>query len=158
MNEHIPVENSQQALTLMEEGHLIVVIGSDGKAAAVFFMADGEVFNTTLEKKAMRQDYRDHVTIGMVGRAEEFNQLHFRTQPIATKDDELLDRLTSIVREKRREKKDRKFCFNCGNHKLIDGSFDGGVIQCTVTGEYIDLMAIAPDDCADYIDKKKAEE
>lgn len=51
------------------------------------------------------------------------------------------------------EAKKARFCFNCGNHILVDGSFDGGVIQCTVTGQYIDLMETAPDDCADYIDK-----
>jgi hypothetical protein len=48
----------------------------------------------------------------------------------------------------------KKFCFNCGKHILIDGSFDGGMIQCTVSGKCIDLMEIAPDDCTDYINKE----
>lgn len=52
------------------------------------------------------------------------------------------------------DKPTKRFCFNCGQHKLIDGSFDGGIIQCTVSGEYIDLMAIAPEDCTDYKDKE----
>lgn len=98
MSEHIQIENNAQALELMDEGYLIVTVGIDGKAAAAFFVADGEVFSSTLEKKVQRRDLRDHVYIGVVGR-EEFKQLHFPAPPVATKDDDLLIRLTTIVHE-----------------------------------------------------------
>lgn len=98
MNEHIQIENSAQALGLMDEGYIVVTIGADGKAAAAFFVVDNEVFSSTLEKKAQRRDLRDHVTIGVVGR-EEFTHLQFPSAPVATKDDDLLIRLTTIVHE-----------------------------------------------------------
>jgi hypothetical protein len=34
-----------------------------------------------------------------------------------------------------------KVCFNCKHHKLVDGSFDGGVVKCMLKGTYHYLEA-----------------
>jgi hypothetical protein len=95
MIEHIQITNTLQALALMQEGYHIVV--GRGEQTIAFNMIDGEVYNSKLDKS------RKHVTIGKTGRDEfiEFIKplLILGAIPIATRDDELLQRLEEVIKD-----------------------------------------------------------
>lgn len=42
-------------------------------------------------------------------------------------------------------------CFNCKHEKLIDGSFEGGLLECRLSGKVYDLLRVS--DCKQYEDK-----
>lgn len=48
-----------------------------------------------------------------------------------------------------------KVCFNCANQKLVDGSFDGGIVFCQLKGCYKYLESPG---CADFKDRHEEKE
>ena len=46
-------------------------------------------------------------------------------------------------------------CFNCKHCKLIDGSFEGGLLKCRLSGKVYDLLRVS--DCEQYESKFEKE-
>lgn len=47
-------------------------------------------------------------------------------------------------------------CFNCKHGKLIDGSFEGGLLECKLSGKVYDLLHVS--DCEQYESKFETKE
>lgn len=47
-------------------------------------------------------------------------------------------------------------CFNCKHGKLIDGSFEGGLLECRLSGKGYDLLRVS--DCKQYENKTETGE